>query len=218
MQQPQYKFYATLLDAYVWYLQSESESATQELINKINRVPITDEKALARINKGTALNDIIDDFVKGKFKPTNEVTTTHNGFEFDNTLIGNIGYALQGSIPQHYTSCNIVVENQLVHLYGYIDYILMDKCIDLKTTSKYELGKYKDSMQLHLYPLALYRENIVVDEFEFIVTDFDDVYSETYKVDFLESLSKLNQVCGGLIRFIEANKNLITDKKIFGLE
>ena len=217
MQQPQYKFYATILDAYVWYSQSESESATQELINKINRVPITDENALARMNKGTALNDIIDDFVKGKFKHTNEVTTTHNGFEFDNTLIGNIGYYLQGSIPQHYTSCNIMVENNLVHLYGYIDYILMNKCIDLKTTSKYELGKYKDSMQLHLYPIALYSENIIIDEFEFIVTDFEDVFSETYKIDYSQSLYKLNQTCACLIRFIDANKHLITDKKIFGI-
>jgi hypothetical protein len=49
---PKYRFYATLLDAFVWYQVSESDTAEQDLINKINRVPVTDEKSLERMNKG----------------------------------------------------------------------------------------------------------------------------------------------------------------------
>ena len=55
MSQPKYRFYATLLDSFYWFLNSESETAEQEFIDKINRVPITDEKALERMNKGGSL-------------------------------------------------------------------------------------------------------------------------------------------------------------------
>ena len=91
--------------------------------------------------------------------------------------------------------------------------------IDLKTTSTYELGKYKDSMQMHLYPVALFNEeNIVTDEFEFLVTDFKEIYSETYPINLIDSNAKLAVICNSLIEFLNAKSDLITDKKIFGLD
>jgi len=52
----QYKFYATLLDSYQWYLDSEDDNSFQEFIDKINRVPFTSEAA----ERGTAFNKLVD--------------------------------------------------------------------------------------------------------------------------------------------------------------
>lgn len=48
---PDFKFYATLLDSFARYQNSESDNAERELIDKINRVPITDPAALERMGK-----------------------------------------------------------------------------------------------------------------------------------------------------------------------
>lgn len=217
--QPQYKFYATLLDAFRWYRASESENALQEFIDKINRVEIVDEKALERMNKGTALNNLVDNQVKNCTEIEDEkISTIVDGktFTFDAKIVNELGDRLECSIPQLYTEILLNIDGVEVLLYGYIDYLQLNRCIDLKTTSKYELGKYKDNMQMHLYPVALKSNGIDVDEFEFIVTDFKDVYSEVYPINIDNSLSILNNECSLLIEFLELKKDLITNKKIFG--
>lgn len=206
-----YRFYPTLLDAFVWYQASESENAEQELLDKINRVPITDEKALERMNKGTAFNDAVDLLLE-------RGVVIADDWGFDENIILELGLYLIGSTPQHYTETTIEVDGKIVTLCGYIDYVREAKCIDLKTTSSYDLGKYKGSMQRHLYPVSLHGEGVIVDEFEFLVTDFKSVFKEPYKVDLGESLTTLKEVCRQFISFIESKKHLITDKKIFGLE
>ena len=216
--QPNYKFYATLLHAFNWYQVSESENAEQEFIDKINRVPITDEKALERMEIGTQLNDLIDYNLKHNLIENREFITTDK-FEFSSEIVNKITHHLQGSIPQYYTETIIRCNGNSVLVYGYIDYILTNKIIDLKTTKTYELGKYKDSMQMHLYPICLFNnEGIIADEFEFLVTDFKEVYTETYPINLIDSNTKLAVTCNLLIEFLEAKKELITNKKIFGLE
>lgn len=208
---PDYKFYATLLDAFTWYQASEGENAEQEFLDKINRVPVTDPKALERMNRGTAMNDVIDAMLAG----VGDEAVTHS---FDVGVVTEIALYLIGSTPQHYTETTIEVDGKFVTLYGYIDYVRESKCIDLKTTSSYDLGKYKGSMQRHLYPFSLSKEGVMVDEFEFLVTDFTSVFKEPYKVDLAESESALKNICAQLISFIESKRQLITDKKIFGIE
>ena len=215
--QPNYKFYATLLDAFSWYQQSESDNSEQEFIDKINRVPVTDEKALERMNKGTALNDLVDEQLKSTTLSMNGMLQK-NGFEFDVYVVSELSNYLTGSVPQHYTETTISIDGKSVLLYGYIDYVRQEKCIDLKTTSSYDLGKYKGSMQRHLYPVSLFAEGVIVDEFEFLVTDFKSVFKETYPVSFEESKSILVEQCRLLIDFLESKKHLITDKKIFAQE
>lgn len=222
MQKPQYKFYATLLDAFLRYQASESENAEQEFIDKINRVPITDEKDLERMAKGTALNNLVDkQVINQTFSEAETISeiVDNQTFTFDSRIVNTLGDKLQGATPQVYTQTIIRCNGNDVLVYGYIDYVLANKVIDLKTTSTYELGKYKDSMQMHLYPIALFNEeNIVTDEFEFLVTDFKEIYSETYPINLIDSNAKLAVVCTSLIEFLNAKSDLITDKKIFGLD
>lgn len=211
MKPHQYNFYATLLDAFCWYQQSESENAEKEFIDKINRVPVTDEKALERMNKGTAMNDLVDKLILGK-----EVEPV--GYDFSADVVTGLAEYLIGSVSQYCVSTTLNIGGNQVVLYGYMDYIKENRAIDLKTTSSYELGKYAGSMQRHIYPICLYNEEIFIDEFEFVVTDFTNIYKEPYKVNIMESYAVIQSKCLELIEFIEAKKHLITDKKIFGLE
>ncbi len=206
MSQPKYRFYATLLDAFVWFKASESESAEQEFLDKINRVPITDEKALERMNKGTQFNNLIDMLLVDK---------TLQQEQFKAEVVSELTNYLYGSVSQYRTEAIIKCNGIDILVYGVADYIKENKCIDLKTTSSYDLGKYKDSVQKHLYPVCLNAEGILIDEFEFLVTDFNSVFKEPYKIDLVESELILSNICGELIDFIESKRSLITDTKIF---
>ncbi len=202
-QQPQYKFYPSLLDAYNWYASSESEDAEKEFIDKINRVKFQSDAA----DKGTWFNELIDTALVGG---------SRFGLNYLSGVALEVYELLEGSIAQQFTCTQIEVNGVCVELYGYIDYVKQDRVTDLKTTSNYDLGKYKDSMQLHFYPVSLIDNGCEINEFEFLVTDFKDVYSETYAVDYNVSLNALKQSCQQLINFLEAKRELITDKKIFG--
>lgn len=204
---PQYRFYATLLDAFAWYQQSESDNAEQEFIDKINRVPVTDEKALERMNKGTSMNNIIDTILSSG--------VAYTGNEFSKDVVDEISQYLHGSVAQYRTETMIRANGCDVLLYGVLDYLKENRCIDLKTTSTYDLGKYKDSMQRHLYPVSLFNEGATVEAFEFVVTDFKGVFKESYPVDLIESNAILATQCAMLIDFVESRRHLITDTKIF---
>jgi hypothetical protein len=199
--QPDYKFYPSLLDAYRWYQQSESDTAEQELIDKINRVPFKSEAA----DKGTWLNDLIDLSLKGE----------RFGLNYLTGVAADLVYKLRGAARQVYTSTTIEVDGNIVEVYGYIDFVKEDCVIDLKTTANYELGKYKNSLQLHFYPVSLIDDGNDINLFEFLVTDFQSIYREVYRVNYQESKSILQDTCRELIRFLELRKDLITDKKIF---
>lgn len=219
MKTPKYRFYATLLDAFSWYLKSESEHAERELLDKINRVPETDERAIERMGKGTAFNNLVDFMIDAELSIEDlTATSEYNGmrFEFNGSVVNEIANYLKGATKQYRTSGLIIANGVWVELYGDIDYLLLNKSIDLKTTKEYELGKYKDSMQRHVYPVCLHIEGVTIDEFEFLSTDFTSVFHETYKVDIAESWAILSNHCAMLIDFIEARKHLITDEKIYG--
>lgn len=213
-----YRFYATLLDSYQWYLQSESDNAEQEMIGRINRVPITDPDRLEQIEKGSSLNDLIDNLLTGKREVTRDEKSfgliSVDRFTYPLEIVMNLTDRLQGSIKQVY--CETQIDEFLV--YGYIDYLNMDRAIDLKTTSSYDLGKYKDGLQRHVYSVALAMDGIVMDQFEYLVTDFKNVYSEPYQSDINASISIVRNSANGLKEFIETKKHLITDSKIFNQE
>jgi hypothetical protein len=207
---PKYKFYATLLDSYRWYLKSESDDCLQELINKINRVPFVSEAA----EKGTAFNALIDSVLIG-YDKFGEQITRFDSFEFNTNLVKEIAESLTGAVPQYRTSGLIMTSKGLVEIYGNIDYIIRDKSIDLKCTGSYDLGKFKDSMQRHVYPVCLSQEGIIVDEFEFLVTDYRGIFRENYRVNLEESEREIISVCESFIDFLEIKKSEITDKKVF---
>lgn len=218
MQKPRYNFYPTLLDAFKYYQGSEAEGARQSLLNKINRIPELDPDALYRMGKGTALNNLIDCMLTGKATTCTTQTIIWEGYEFKSEVVMELYNRLPGALTQQFTAAEIETDLGMVRLYGYMDYIQAEKVIDLKTTKAYTLGKYRDSVQRHLYPFCLAHNGCRMEAFEFLVTDGTDVFSESYTCDLRESEMELREVCDGMIRFIEAERENITDTKVFGLD
>ena len=209
MSKPKYRFYATLLDAYSWYLQSEQDEAFQEFINKINRVPFTSEAA----EKGKAFNELVDD--KNILKVQDKVR--YKGFDFKVSLINDFKAYFSGAASQVYTSTTLYTNRGLIELYGYADKILRDTCFDIKTTGRYEFPKFINGWQHKVYPFCFNRNNIFVDKFEYTVTDFNNFYKETYFYNPERDIAAIKGICESLVDFIELHRGLITDKKIFNI-
>lgn len=260
-QQPKYKFYPSLLDQFEKYLhidrefehffnrdrETEEYKKTYEeieaekllsLLNSINRVPFDSEKA----DKGTAFNDIVDYFIHGK-QPiktqivedinADQITATCNNrtFYFSYRFCCKAAEYFHGSISQLFVRAILPTKYGNVELYGYIDELIRNKVYDIKTTSRYEFGKYSEGWQRHVYPYCLLASGLVkdIDSFEYtayqlkggtsrtpLITGVQ--YPELYKYDPEQSKGLLTLHCERFIEFLESNRELITDKKVFGGE
>lgn len=204
-----YKFYATLLDAYQWYLTSEQDEAFQDLINKINRVPFKSEAA----DKGKAFNELVDD--ETILEVTDKVK--YKGFKFDRELINYLKAYFTGAVRQVYTSAELPTSRGLVSLYGLGDYVFQDTAFDLKTVGYYEFPKFFHGWQHKIYTYCFNQNNIQVSKFEYTVTDFNTVFKEQYVYKPEQHIQELKSICVGFIDFLERHRSLITDKKVFGL-
>ena len=249
----QFKFYATLLDAYQNYIDSDiiwerywgfsenpphspeefREAQFQALIDRINRVPFDSERA----DRGTAFNEVIDCMVKGensdKIKVQRvknddgkilglNVTYNERTFYFPITLCREVADYYKGALAQQFVEAVLPTIYGNVLLYGYIDYVLPFCTHDLKTTGSYSVGNYKNHWQHLVYPYALYQNGCNVPDFEYNVVELgknnsDLNYTESYSYVPERDVPKLTQHCEDFIRFLQDNKSLITDKKIFAL-
>ena len=221
----------------------------QDLINAINRVPFDSEAA----DKGTAFNAVIDCYVHNeKHTPTEREPYTIIGdretnivqvtfpetelapvrnFLFDRKwIIGQAEY-FKGSISQLVVSATLPTQYGDVELYGFVDELRKDVVYDIKTTSKYDFGKYERGWQRHVYPYCLIASGQVesVKAFEYTAYALKGGtsrtplisgtrYPEYYTYNHGQTVKLLTNHVERFIEFLEANRSLITDKKIFAEE
>lgn len=275
MQQPKYRFYATILDAFWGYLNSDAvwerywgwsetpphtpeefhELQFQELIDRINRKPFDNEKA----DRGTAFNEIIDCLVENRksdvmqiervykvkiigqvdncdpderwanVEPTNEVialkaTYNNREFTFPISLCREFANYFKGALTQQRVEAILPTLYGDVLVYGFIDELMPTTVHDIKTTGSYTVGKFKDHHQHLVYPYALMQNGSDVRTFEYNIVEYNkgghvvDTYTETYVFVPDRDIPILTSHCEMFISFLEENRNLITDKKIFGLD
>lgn len=248
MLQPQYKFYASILDKFGSYLNSsqiysqyygfaENPSKTEEefekeqfqgLINSINRVPIAWEDTEA-MDRGTAFNEVVDCLIENRKsdkmeivsnKETGTISANYNKrtFEFPIALCKEFANHFSGALTQQYCEGVLSTKYGNVMLYGYIDALMPFFVADIKTTSKYNAFKFKDNWQHIVYPYCLKCMDIHIDTFEYRVTDFKNTWSEVYNFNPLTDVPKLINHCEAFIEFLEQNRELITNAKIFALD
>jgi hypothetical protein len=233
-----YNFYATLLDKFESYInssqiyqeywgfaenpeKSEFEFEQEQfkgLIDTINRVPFESELA----DKGTAFNEVIDCLIQKRksdkmdiksYKDKNEITVKfkEHTFSFNINLCKEFASYFSNGILQYRCENTLETKYGKVLLCGNIDVVMPFSIHDIKTTKKYNAFKFRNNWQHIVYPYCT-----GINEFEYNITDLKNIWTEGYNFNLENHLPKLINHCELLIEFIEANKNLITDKKIFG--
>ena len=247
-----YKFYATLLDAFQNYVDSDvvydkywgwsenpphtpeefHELQFQELINRINRVPFDSEAA----DKGTAFNEVVDCMIENRNSDKVKIVKVElNGiiiginalynnreFYFDINLLREFTDYYKGALTQQYVEAVIHTSKGNVLIYGYIDELMPTSVHDIKTTSQYYVGKFKNHSQHLVYPYCLIKSGNDIKTFEYNVATIGlngyQTFTETYVFKPERDIPILTQRIEDLIQFVEDNRHLITDKKIFGGE
>lgn len=237
-----FNFYATVLDAYQNYVDSEKryyeyygrseepsltidefeERSLRQFIDRLNRVEFTSDAA----DKGTAFNDVVDFLSHGTIGRTSIEHDDYYGvylavfngkrFAFEEERCHDFAESYKGGAAQVYVTEVLHTDYGNVRLYGYIDELMPFSIHDIKTTSRYNAFKFRDHWQHLVYPYCVdkYRKQV----FQYDVTDFRDSYSEVYIYEPERDIPKLREQCERLIEFLMAHRSEITDKKLFNLQ
>ena len=208
------------------------ERQFQELIDRINRKPFDSEAA----DKGTVFNELVDALIENR-KPNDieveRVTGDNNSlwyraiyknrtFVFPVSLCTEFSDYFKGALTQQRVEAILPTCFGDVLVYGLIDELMPTSVHDIKTTGSYTVGKFKDHHQHLVYPYALMQNGSDVRTFEYDIVEFNksgyvvDTYTETYVFVPERDIPILTSHCEMFIAFLEENKDLITDKKIFG--
>ena len=261
-----YRFYATLLDGFQNYLNSDiiysrywgfsenppmtvdefRQKQFQGLIDRINRVPFESEMA----DRGTAFNEVVDCLIENRTSDKVQVEKVYNAepvkdvnenlpaerkvtalkvgynnrvFVFDINLCREFAQYYQGALTQQFVSAPLDTKYGEVEIYGYVDELMPQSVHDIKTTGKYFVGKFRDHWQHICYPYCYMQNGMDVKVFEYNVAELNkyggyNTYTETYVFDPQRDTEKLRAHCEMFIDFLNDNRDLITDKKIFNLQ
>lgn len=238
-----YRFFATLLDRFQDYLDNEdtwerlwgnsenpSKSAAEyeqealgTLIDCVNRKHYYNEF----VARGTALNDIVDLYSSLDRHATLDTVTSGpdeegKTYSFPSWLIEKLASHVRNGLQQCFLRGTLHTNAGDVELYGFPDYIMPDRIVDLKTTSRYTVGKYRKGWQRIVYPYLAQKDNSGVDMFEYYAVEFGksgiNVFSEAYIYRPETDITRLRLHCEELAAFCEENRSIITNKKIFNEE
>ncbi|MPR34343.1 hypothetical protein [Salmonirosea aquatica] len=184
-----YRIYPTLLNTFAWF--QKGYLTEQELLDRINRVPIPQTEAQA---KGVSFEEAV---IKG----TNEE-------HFDPEVLRKA----RALLPRPMTETQVYCQHQLgdVLLYGYVDVVGKTLAVDLKTTGRYVPGRFTHNHQ-NFYLLALKPKG--VRTLRYVITDFREVYQENYDLNM--DFSVQEQQIQLFREFLEVHREAITDGKIF---
>lgn len=208
-----YAIYPTILDSFYWYKRGYNEK--QELINKINRVK-TEMAEPAK--KGVAFENVINMLLKAKNHPllTEAEHYESDGFVFRTEIVNRIAAKLiNATKQQEYIQATVQTPVGDIKVYGFIDYSYPDMYVDLKTTATYKKDKYAINNQHKCYPLLGQLNGKPIKKFNYLVTDFQQMYIEPY----LHHSGMTDEFVFNLVEFtefLEANREIITDTKILG--
>lgn len=185
-----YKVYPTLLNLFSRY--QAGKISGQELVDRINRVPVPQTEAQSR---GVAFEEAV---VKGI-----------NEEYFDPKILEGV----RALLPRPMVATQVFCQYQYgdVLIYGYVDVIGRSLAVDIKTTAQYVPSRYAHDHQ-NFYLKALKSKGI--RSLRYVITDFNEIYQEEYTLsaDFSVQESQIASFCD----FLESNREIITDSRIFG--
>ena len=160
--------------------------------------------------------------------PATNIALARN-FLFDRAWCIEQSKYFQGAVSQLFVSAILPTRYGNVELYGFIDELLRDVVYDIKSTSSYQFGKYEHGWQRHVYPYCLIASGQMdsIKAFEYTAYHLKGgtsrtplisgvCYPEYYTYNHEQTIKLLTAHVERFIEFLEANKELITDTKIFG--
>lgn len=205
----------------------------QSLIDRINRVPFDSESA----SQGTAFNEVVDCIIEGRkselmdiasHKDLGIIRVQYNdySFEFPISLCVEFANYYKGGLTQQRCEADLIFDDYTVNLYGYIDELLPFSVHDIKTTKSYSAGDFRNHWQHIVYPYCLNKSGVEVNQFEYNIAVINrtkyainfETFTETYIFDKEMDTKRLKDFVSEFVEFLEANRELINDKKIFNLE
>jgi hypothetical protein len=188
----EFHFYPTLLNEYHRYLKNPDSEAKQNLLNRINRVPISDPVLLAKFKKGISFETAVVKNEPGDFEPK---------------LIKEAAALLP---RKRKTQQFLSFHHKNIRFYGYADVVGESRIIDLKSTSNHKPSRHDFNFQnLYLYTLI----DAGFKTMEYVICDFKNIYVESYQLadyDFESLLLEME----GFRDFLIENESLVRDKKI----
>jgi hypothetical protein len=185
-----YRFYPTLLNTFSRYL-SGGNFTMQQLLDTINRVPAP---ATVAQERGSRFEDAV---IKGEDEE-----------RFNTDILEKFRRHLPRPIIETQVYCQYEIDDVL--FYGYVDLIGKYKAVDIKTTASYQHPRFTFNHQ-NLYLHALKKRGIRL--MEYLITDFNEVYVESYSLT--HPIDKQLEEIRLFKQFLEENRELITDPKIF---
>ena len=192
-----YRIYPTLLNSFALFEEKTADSQGEiivdmwEMIDRINRVK---KPTTVAQQKGI-------DFEKAVITGEDEDMFSEIVIEKARALLPS-KYKTQFYSEAKYKNCLI---------YGFVDLVGGERAVDLKSTRKYEPNRFAFNHQ-NLYLLGLKKYGIKT--LDYVITDFEEVYQETYTFDSYD-FKPLYQQIDNFVDFIEQHRKLIKDKKIF---
>ena len=208
-------------------LEEISQEREQALLDAVNRKP---HDPIEAADIGTAFNELVDWVITGTgWEKGNVLFAEENGtnYSFSADLVKKVAEMVRRSAVQCYVQRDMQVRQGTATLYGYIDYATApNMLVDLKTTSSYKAYKYEHGWQRFVYPYCFRADNYDIDMFRFLVVQlkrapkarpyFDGtVYWEDYTCVPGRDEQRLKAMVESFIDWLEANRDRITDKKIF---
>ena len=213
-----------------------------DLLDSINRI---DGEYSEAAEKGTAFNEIVDCLIENRKSSRKDcniysiknqygikvIRAEINGFTFDYdvSLCREIANTFKGSLTQYLTTSTIDTSFGEVYLYGYIDEWCGNKMYDIKTTSRYSWGKFEKGWQRWIYPWCVIEagDTTEVESFTYYVVEWayqtkgmpltaKAIYKEEYTYNHDEATIKIREMLETFIPWLEARREFIQDKRIFG--
>lgn len=205
----QYRFSPSIIKDFVNYVdevgyEKDGESipfvTEQNLIDRINKVPSPMGEAA---KKGTDFESVL---LGG------EPSYGYNFEDKEDLLI-----KMRGRLPKYFSKQVWVeywIEELNTMVSGFVDVVGAGKVIDIKTKSIYDFPAFLNDAQL-LYLKALEKDGVV--EMEYLITNFSEIFSETYHLRNLNFTTIYDNI-SRLQLFVDANLHRISNLAIIGRE
>lgn len=162
-----YRLSASLLDSFDYFLSIEDEEQSRQKRDELIAYLRGEKTTSEAMQKGLDFEQAVMLCAMGHEPDVKD--------ERYKSCVIEIARQVRGSVYQYHVERRF--DNVILH--GYMDFLNRNRVDDLKTTSSYEVGKYRNRSQHRIYLYCLQPEKIV--DFRYIITDFRNIYYEDYQ-------------------------------------